>query len=116
MARLRPELEDVVEVLLAASERSREVSLDAIGDAIGARAVSPDDVDAIMRALEAKDRRVVGPEGGGGEARLARVIDAARALKGELGRAATASEIAVRSGLSLDEVRHALALARVMQR
>ncbi len=109
-------LEESVAALLASSESSREVTLDAIGEAIGTRAVSHDDVDAIMRALEAKGRRVTGPEGGGGEERLRSVLAAARVLVAELGRKPTIAEIAARSGLSEDHVRHALSLARVMQR
>ena len=43
-------------------------------------------------------------------------MSAARALGPELGRKPTVSEIATRSGLSVAEVHHALALLKVMQR
>ena len=118
-ARLRAELEAVVAALLASSERSREVTLDAIGDAIGMRAVSHEEVDAILSALESRGRRVVAGEnetGGGGEDRLRTVVVTARALGAELGRRATIVEIAAKSGLSVGEVRQALFLARVIQR
>jgi hypothetical protein len=69
-----------------------------------------------MTALESKGRRVVGPEGGGGEERLKKVVEAARTLGPELGRKPTLAEIAACAGLSPLEVRHALALLRVMQR
>jgi len=113
---LRREIAAVLEALLQASEDGGEITLDAIGDAIGVRAITPEEIDALMTALEAKGRRIAGPEGGGGEERLRAVVTAARALGPELGRKPTLAEIAARSGLSPLEVRHALALLQVMQR
>jgi succinyl-CoA synthetase alpha subunit len=113
---VRAELQSIVVALLAASADAGEVSLDAIGVAIGARAITSVEIDAMISALEAAGRKVVGPEGGAGEARLKEVVAAARALGPELGRKPTVAEIAARSGLSADEVRHALALLKVMQR
>lgn len=113
---MKPELDDVLRHLLDASKETGEVSLDTLGEALGTRAISTDDVDAIMHALEREGRRVIGPEGGGGEDRLRMVVTTARTLVGELGRRPTAAEIAARSGLSLEDVRQALALAKVMQR
>ena len=114
--KLRAELESVVASLLVSSERSREVTLDAIGDAIGVRAVSTDDVEAILSALESKGRRVIAPEGGGGEERLRKVVVTARGLTKELGRRPHIAEIASKSGLSEPEVRQALFLAQIIQR
>jgi DNA-directed RNA polymerase specialized sigma subunit len=51
-----------------------------------------------------------------GVARLRKVVEAARRLRLELGRSATADEIARRAGLDVAAVRHALELAKVMQR
>lgn len=113
---MRPELEAVLKQLLAASADTGEVSLDEMGDALGTHAISTDDVDEVMRTLEKAGRRVVGPEGGGGEDRLRAVVTTARTLVGELGRKPTVAEIAARSGLSVDDVRQALALAQVIQR
>jgi hypothetical protein len=113
--KLREELDAIV-AGLAASSASKEVTLDAIGEAIGARPVSPAEIEAIIDALEARGVRVVGPEGGGGEERLRVVVTTARALVAELGRKPRPAEIAERSGLTEDEVRRALALAQVMQR
>lgn len=113
---MRPELQTIVEDLLAASADSREIHLDAIGEAIGARAITTPEIEAIMDALDAAGRRIVGPQGGGGEDSLKAVIATARTLGPELGRKPTVAEIAARSGLSEEEVRHALALAKVMQR
>jgi hypothetical protein len=92
------------------------LTLDALGDAIGSLAITPDEIDALMAALEAQGRRLLGPEGGGGEQRLGRVIAAARALTSETGRRPGVAEVAERSGLTPEQVRHALALLRVMQR
>lgn len=113
---LRAEVRLIVEDLLAASEASNEIALDAIGEAIGIRAITPEEIDAIMTALEAGGRRIIGPTGGEGEAHLRAVVAAARALAPELGRRPTVAEIAERSGLTPLEVRHALALVRIMQR
>ncbi len=115
---LPPKLEVVARRLLAAAERSgsNEISLDAIGDAIGVIPVSTEDVDALMTLLEAAGARVTGPEGQRGVANLQRVIPAARALATRLGRAATLAELASETGLGEDDVRHALALGRVMGR
>jgi uncharacterized protein (DUF433 family) len=113
---VKPELEEVVRVLREAGKATGEVALDALGEALGTRAISADDVDEIMRALEQCGLRVIGPEGGGGEDRLRDVVTTARALVGELGRKPTVAEIAARSGLSADDVRQALALAQVIQR
>jgi len=113
---LRAELQQVLRVLLDQSRDGGDVSLDAIGDAIGARAASTDEIEALFAALEAQKRRIVGPEGRGGEQRLKRVVEAARALTLELGRKPRASEVAARAELSVEQVQHALALLRVMQR
>jgi DNA-directed RNA polymerase sigma subunit (sigma70/sigma32) len=98
------------------SSASDEVTLDALGEALGARAVSHAEIDAMIAALEARGVKVVAPEGGGGEERLRVVVATARALVAELGRKPRPAEIAARSGLSEDEVRRALALAQVIQR
>lgn len=113
---LRAELVAVVERLLAASDEGASISLDAIGDAIGALAVSQVEIDVILDVLEERGRRVTSNEGGHGERHLHLVLAAARALVVELGRRPSTAEIATRSGLELEDVRHALALARIMQR
>jgi hypothetical protein len=113
---VRADLQSIVDVLLASSADAGEVHLDEIGEAIGARAINSEEIDAIISALEAAGRKVVGPKGGAGEARLREVVAAARALGPELGRKPSVAEIAARSGLTADEVRHALALLKIMQR
>jgi hypothetical protein len=111
---LRPELDEVVRALLA--RHAESVTLDAIGEAIGARAVSTEDVEAILTALETAGRAVVGPEGARGAETLRRVVPAARELAQSLGRKPTIEEIAAHIGLSAEQVRHALALGSVMGR
>jgi hypothetical protein len=116
MKDLRPELVAIVDQLLAETNDGDAIELDAIGEAIGARAISQDEIDAMLSAIEKRGRRVVTAEGGRGESTLKIVLDAARSLRAELGRAPRADEIASRAKISQQEVQHALALARVMQR
>jgi hypothetical protein len=113
---LRPELVRLVEELLRDRPAGEAIDLDTIGDAIGARAVAQDEIDAMMSEIERRGHRVVSAEGGRGELHLKSVLDAARVLRNELGRPPRAEEIASRSGLSLAEVQHALSLVRIMQR
>ena len=116
MAPLRPDLAPVLARLLADSERTRRVTLDELGEAIGVIAVSIDDVDALLTALEAQGREVVGPEGARGVGNLQQVLPAARALAASLGRRPTLAELIEKTGLNEADVRHALALGRVMGR
>ncbi|HEY2734313.1 MAG TPA: sigma-70 domain-containing protein [Polyangiales bacterium] len=116
MDQLRPELRAVVEELLRASEAAREITLDQLGDAIGTLAASYPEIDAMIAALEAEQRKVVSPLGGSGEAHLALVVNAAKELTRELGRRPNVVAIAGRAGLSIEEVKQALVLARIMQR
>ncbi len=111
---MRTDLERVVEALLAAHEN--EISLDDIGEALGDRAASTDEIDAMITALEAKGRTVGTHSGKSGVAMLHTVLAAAREVARDRGTKPTHAEIAERSGLTVDEVRQALALARVMQR
>lgn len=103
-------------MLIERSEAAREVSLDEIGEALGTLAVTTEEIESLIARLEAEGRCVTGPSGGGGESRLRRVIAAARALSGTLGRRPNVAEIATETKLTEEEVRHALALARVMSR
>jgi Sigma-70 region 3 len=113
---MRGEVARVLAVLLASSESSKDVSLDQIGDAIGTIAITAEEIERLIDALEAKGRRVSGPSGGGGESRLKVVIATARALTAELGRKPSPAEIASRTELTETDVRYALALAKVIAR
>ena len=112
---LRSELRDVLNRLRASGVALGEVSLDAIGEALSSMSVSLDEIDALITALEAEGLPVVAPQGGRGESQLRRVVDAARELN-QSGRRPTLMAIASQTGLTRDQVRHALALVRIMQR
>jgi hypothetical protein len=113
---LPTDLRDVVTRLLGESTAGGELSLDQLGEAIGSLAVSTEEIEAIFVQLEAAGRRVSAAPGGGGEARLKRVVAAARALKVESQRRPTLEQVATRAGLSRQEVLGALFLLRIMQR
>jgi hypothetical protein len=114
---IKPELQAIVEQLLAASAGSREIGLDVLGEAIGSRAVSYTDVDVMIAALEAEGRTLTGSAADlRGEAHLGAVVTALRAAASEKRRRPTLQELAEQTGLSLEQVRHALMLARIMQR
>lgn len=70
----------------------------------------------MMAMLEAEGRKVVGAPALKGERLLAQVLTTIRALAPQLGRRPTHLEIAEHASLSVDEVRHALTLAKIMQR
>ncbi|MBX3263077.1 MAG: hypothetical protein KF782_25605 [Labilithrix sp.] len=116
MSGLRPELAALVDDLVRGTAPGGAITLDALGEAIGARAIGSDEIDAMLTAIESRGRRVVSAEGGRGELHLKGVVGAARALRAELGRAPRSDEIAARAGLTPAEVQHALALLRTMQR
>jgi hypothetical protein len=116
VGRLRRDLQAIVDKLIKESGASGTVSLDALGDAIGTASVSYTDVDAIISTLEAHDRRVEAPTEGRGEEYLRLVVEAVRTLSRESGRKPSLTEIALRTRLSIEQVRHALLLARIMQR
>lgn len=113
---LPPRLAGIVTTLLAKSERTRRVSIDALGEAFGAGTASSDEIDAVMSALEARGRAITAPQGGDGAARLREVLDAARALRAETGRAPSVDEIAARAGMPARIAWRALAFARVLGR
>ena len=115
MPALRKELSLVLDRLLADSASSRRLSLDAVGEALGTLAVSTDEIDALLVALEAAGREVVAPEGKA-ELHLKRVVLAARSLKTRLARRPTLAEVAEEAEISAEQALVALALLRVMQR
>lgn len=112
---MRKELLAIVEVLLARTPAGGTLTIDDIGEAIGLRAVSPPEIDAMIDLLERAGRKVASPEGQRGESYLKVVVAAARALRAE-GKTPRAEDIAARTGLSREDVEHALSLVKVMQR
>lgn len=111
---LRPEIAAIADALLRTHPET--IPLDAVGGALGALSVSPDEIDHLIAHLEAAGRRVEQSIAGSGTEKLQKVIAAARVLANQTGRAATRREIASHAGLTEDEVAHALSLAKVMQR
>lgn len=112
---MRPALAKILADLLAASETSRVVRLDDIGAAIGVAAVSADEIDALIEALEQAGRSVGGAEGLTGVAALRAIVAAARSLAAGGTRPTVASLVAA-TGLPEGEVRKALLFARVLGR
>ncbi len=103
----------IVEQLLG--EHAELVSLDAIAEAIGAAAVTFEDIEAIFDGLEAAGRTVES-EPKNPPAALAKVLATVRSFSAVSGRRPNLPEIAEHSGLSLGEVRFALLYARVLVR
>jgi hypothetical protein len=103
----------IVEQLLA--HHSGLVSLDAVADAIGAAAVTFEDIEAIFVGLEASGRQIES-EPKNPPAALAQVLSTVRSFSAVTGRRPTLPEIAEHAGLSLGEVRFALLYARVLVR
>ncbi len=109
---LRPELRSVVDELIA---RRRSLTLDEVAEAIGELAISSDEIDELLAAVEAHASVDSAPPVGARDS-LTRVLSSARVLKGELGRAPLPAEIAAHSGLSHESVRLALLYARTLSR
>jgi len=129
--KMREKVRAVLESLLTGTEGA--ITLDALGDAIGAMSITQDEIDALMRALEEAGREIasepgrgLGREGGAaaepgaptwslGEETLKQVLDAARAMRAS-GRTPSPLDLARATGLPIGRVRNALALARVIAR
>jgi hypothetical protein len=111
---MRAEVRLVLKSLLARTKRGGEITLDDLGDAIGTMAITPEEIDALMTALEARGRTIGSEPGGFGEETLKRILDAARVIRDRAGRAPSAADLAKSTGLPIARVRNALALARVI--
>ena len=111
-----PEIQGAVDALIAATYAGETISIDRIGDALGAMAVGTPEIEWVFAALEAAGRKIGSDEGGRGEANLRIVLIAARTLKQRNGKVPTGREIATETGLPETDVAYALALAKVMQR
>ena len=105
----------ILTLLLQETISAEVVSLDRVAEAIGAAAVTMQDIEAILDGLEAAGRRVES-ELKDPPAALAQVLKAVRSFSAVSGRRPTLPEIAQHSGLSVGEVRFALLYARVLIR
>jgi hypothetical protein len=103
----------ILKELLA--ESPARVSLDAVSEAIGAAAVTFEDIEALFDGLEAAGWHVES-EPKDPPAALTKVLATVRSFSAVSGRRPTLAEIAEHSGLSLGEVRFAMLYARVLIR
>jgi hypothetical protein len=110
---MRDAVRAVLNTLLLRADRT--ITLDELGDAIGAMIIAQDEIDALMQALEAEGRVIASEPGGHGEETLKQVLDAARAIKAD-GHSPSVAEITKMTGLPIGRVKNALALARVIAR
>lgn len=115
MDKLPSSLASVYQHLLETSTSERTVSLNAIGDALGDRAVSVTEIESLFVALEGAGRQITHDSGIGAEAKLKRVVHAVRALR-KSNRQPHLPTVAAQAGLDEADVLSALALLRVMQR
>jgi hypothetical protein len=113
MSPLKPVVQEVVGALLATSEVGGRVSVDAIAEQVGSRAVTQLDIEAIFDALEAQGREVWAPEGGDGVALLDEVLRAARSLR-SAGQAASPQAIATALERAVTEVHRALLFGKIL--
>jgi hypothetical protein len=111
----REAVQEVIDALLAGTSPGDPIALDDVGVAVGARAFAPDEIEAVIAALEDAGRHVVSPEATG-KLHLPRVLAAAREIQRETGKRPGVDAIATRTGLSPDAVRQALSLGRIMGR
>lgn len=108
-----PLVKSIVRELLALPDE--RISLDAVADAIGAAAVTFEDIGAIFDAVDAAGRQLHS-EPRDPPAALSQVLATVRRFSAVSGRRPTLAEIAEHSGLGLGEVRFALLFARVLVR
>lgn len=101
-------MQAILDELLARHRAEGRVHLDDMAEVIGTRAVSHDEVDALIAALEAEGLRVGEAPNEEDLARMRAVIEGARTLRKALGRAPTVAEIAAASGQPAHVVRRAL--------
>jgi hypothetical protein len=110
---MRSELDAMVQLLLARDESV--VSLDAIGETIGAERISQIEIEELFAEIEKAGRTIGGPTP---QVRqyLHLVIDHARRLKGEQETTPNVSAIAEATGITVGQVRAALLYASVLGR
>lgn len=111
---MRREIEEVLQKLLA--QPGPQLSLDAVGEALGTLAVTVDEVDHLMRTLEQHGRVVDEGATASPSTHLAVTLTSARRLRISLNRPPTPDEIAADAGISVTSVRSALLFARILQR
>ncbi len=111
----RDAVQSVIDALLAETPPGGEIALDRVGELVGARAFTFDEVDAVIAALEHAGHHVTSPRATA-KADLSAVLSAARAIQRETHARPSVPAIAARTGLPADAVRQALSLGRIMGR
>ncbi len=113
--RQRPLIAGIVERLLAATMPGDSVSLDAIGEQVGAETVSYDEIGDIIDTLEQSGRRIADPDLHAAQA-LRQVLAAARKAREASGRTPSLQELERATGLDRAAVLTALRFADIMGR
>ncbi len=113
--RLRPLIAGIVERLLAATMPGESVSLDTVGEQVGAASISYEEIGAILDALERSGRHIAEPGIAATQA-LHRVLQAARELRTSNGRLPTLQQLEEQTGLERSAVIAALRFADTLQR
>lgn len=113
---MRPEVEALVAELVARSRSEQGLDIDQFSDQVAALSVITFEIEELMNAYEAGGGILHAPSGGGNMKRLMTVLASARSLTSVLGRRPTVIEIAEHAKLDVIQVRHALAVGRVMGR
>lgn len=105
---MRPLIEEIFQTLLTRYRDTGRVHLDDLAEVIGGRAVTPEEIEALIDQLEAAGLQVGEPLDDRDVASLRAVLDGARLLQARLGRRPTVAEIAAETGRKEHEVRRAL--------
>lgn len=105
---VRPLADSILSDLLARHRSEGRVHLNDIAEVIGGRAVTPEEIEAIIDGLEAEGLRVGEPLDGQDVNLMQMVLGSARRLRERLGRRPTVVEIAADAGCPEHVVRRAL--------
>ncbi len=113
---LRRDLAVLVDTLLEETKEGDDLSLDHLAARLFALHPTQGEIDEILIRLETHGRSVgEGAKPLSPKDRIGRVLEATRALRTELSRAPTETEVAERAGLTHGEVRATRLLLRVMR-
>ena len=115
---MRADVQVLMAGLLERSRRHGEIDIDDLGEAVTPLNMSPAEIDELMDEFERRGGVVRAPtvEPGENTERLKGVLAGARALTSVLGRRPNVIEIARHVGMSVRQVRDALAIGRIMGR
>ncbi|MFO0761261.1 MAG: hypothetical protein U0359_32580 [Byssovorax sp.] len=105
---MREAVQQILAEILRRHRSEGRVHLDDMAEVIGTRAVSYDEVDALIAALEAEGLRVGEDLDDGDIARMQAILASARGLRKALGRAPTVREVAEAAAAPEHVVRRAL--------